>query len=66
MSYSSRAPVAGVVLENVLGIDDACRFELCVLFANKKESGCLGFSSERVGDDFFDYEHGPVSIIFGA
>jgi hypothetical protein len=53
----------GVVLENVLRVDDARQFELCALFASKSESSCLGFSSECVGDDFFDYGHDLVSFI---
>jgi len=53
------------VRKNILGIDDACQFELCALFASKPESSCLGFSRERIGDDFFDYGHDPVSIILG-
>jgi hypothetical protein len=52
----------GAVRKNVLRVDDACWFELSALFASKPESGCLGFSRERIGDDFFDYGHDPVSI----
>ncbi len=34
--------------------------------SGKTESRGLGFSNERIGDDFFDYGHDPVSIIRGA